>query len=80
MILNRFIKMKSFKQYISERLKIHYRKGRKVIAVKGSRFGETGIVMSMCPGDACVNIKLDDERHGQDSVIQQNPKFWKVMK
>ncbi len=72
--------MKSFKQHISERLRIHYRKGRRVIAIKGSKFGQTGTVMSMCPGDACVNIKLDDKRHGKDLVIQQNPKYWKVIK
>tara|TARA_R100001082_G_C4287842_1_gene126838 strand:+ start:352 stop:558 length:207 start_codon:yes stop_codon:yes gene_type:complete len=68
--------MKSFLEYISERLVVHYKKGRKVKAIKGTKKGQTGIVVSMCPGDACVNIRLDVG----DRVIQQNPKFWQVIK
>ena len=68
--------MKSFKEHIEERLIVHYRKGRKVVAIKGTKEGQTGVVVSMCPGDACVKIKLDDDGR----IIQQNPKFWKVMK
>ena len=68
--------MRSFKEYIIERLKINYKKGRKLVAIKGSKEGETGTVVSMGPNAAFVRIKLDKN----DQVIQQNPKFWKVMK
>jgi len=68
--------MKSFSGYISERLKINYRKGRKLIAIKGSKEGETGTVVSMGPNASFVRIKLDKN----DQIIQQNPKYWKVVK
>tara|TARA_B100001094_G_scaffold333417_1_gene411861 strand:+ start:8993 stop:9199 length:207 start_codon:yes stop_codon:yes gene_type:complete len=68
--------MKSFSEYISERLKINYRKGRKLVATKGSKEGETGTVVSMGPNASFVSIKLDKN----DQIIQQNPKYWEVMK
>ena len=68
--------MKSFLEYISERLVVNYKKGRKLVATKGTKKGQTGTVVSMGPGSAFVRIKLDDG----DRIIQQNPKFWQVVK
>tara|TARA_R110002012_G_scaffold163300_1_gene325667 strand:+ start:799 stop:1005 length:207 start_codon:yes stop_codon:yes gene_type:complete len=68
--------MKSFLEYISERLIVKYKKGRKLVATRGTKKGQTGTVVSMGPGAAFVRIKLDDG----DRIIQQNPKFWQVVK
>ena len=68
--------MKTFLEYISERLIVKYRKGRKLVATRGSKKGKTGTVVSMGPNAAFVRIKLDDG----DRIIQQNPKFWQVVK
>ena len=72
--------MKSFKEYISERLLVHYKKGRKVVAIRGSKEGETGTVVSMGPHAAYVMIQLDTKRQGKHITVQQNPKAWKAIK
>ena len=72
--------MKSFKEYISERILVHYKKGRKVVAIRGSKEGETGTVVSMGPHAAYVMIQLDTKRQGKNITVQQNPKAWKAVK